>query len=46
MKGKKRKGAAKKYVFTFLPYILIFSPYCRKTLSDKAQADDAAVLPS
>jgi hypothetical protein len=45
-KEKKRKGAAKRYVFTLQPYILIFSPYCRKTSSDKAQADDAAVPPS
>jgi hypothetical protein len=45
-KEKKRKGAAKTYVFTFQLYILIFSPYCRKTSSDKARADDAAILPS
>jgi hypothetical protein len=45
-KEKKRKGAAKRYVFTFQPYVLIFSPYCRKTSSDKARADDAAIPPS
>jgi hypothetical protein len=45
--GKKEERGIQKVSFHLsTEYILIFSLYCRKTSSDKARADAAAVWPS